>query len=117
MELYAGSYGHRYSDTLDALVGLSAEAVQTAVDEAVEYELRYLADSCMHDGPSSGCTADGYCAECDSDSCSLCNAEIVTYGIWPIYRVSDLGGLRKTIDIVRDLRDTQYPRDVVSIGV
>lgn len=118
MQLYAGSYGHRFSDPTTTLVGFSAESVQSAVDEAVEYELHELSNYCEHDRilGADTCTSMGECDECGSDTCSLCNADIVTYGVWPVYRVSDLGGLRKTIDIVRELRDTQYPRDVVSIG-
>lgn len=120
MQLYAGSYGHRFSDAQDTLVGFTAESVQSAVDEAVEYELNELALYCEHatvvNSALVTCTESGYCALCGSDTCSLCNADIVTYGVWPVYRVSDLGGLRRTIDIIKELRENLPTPSVVSIG-
>ena len=35
----------------------------------------------------------------------MCDADLVWYGAWPVYRVSDLGGLRRTITYVREARE------------
>ena len=116
--LYVGSYGHRYSDALGSVAGFDSDAIETAIIQAAAYEREELAAYCEHTGNpdgDGGCNANGDCEECElytGGDCVMCNPDIVTYGVWPVYRVSDLGGLRYAKGILYDLRS----RDVVHFG-
>lgn len=116
--LYVGSYGHRYSDTLGSVAGFDRDAVASAIAEATEYEAKELASYCEHTGNpdgDDGCNANGDCPECEEytgGDCNMCDPDIVTYGVWPVSRVSDLGGLRIAKCILSDLRES----DVVHFG-
>lgn len=98
IELYVASFGHRYSDPCATAVGLTREAVEDAIEYAMEEERADLVNYCdiQHaNDPDS-----------PVEDCSLCTPDLVTFGVWPIYRVDELGGLRNTIEILRECRES-----------
>jgi hypothetical protein len=97
IDLYVASFGHRYSDPCTTFVGLTAEAVGDAVEEAMEYERGDLAGYCDIEHDDDQLVAD----------CSLCTPDLVTFGVWQVYRTEELGGLRNTIGIIRDCRESK----------
>lgn len=95
MELFIGSFGHRYSDALQTYIGFTESAVDEAVNRAYEYEIDELKAYCdlEHD--------EAY----PESECLMCNPDLVTSGSWRINRVSELGGLRNVINLVKECRE------------
>ena len=132
IELWIGSYGYRYSDPYcrGTVAGLTREAAENLLDRCAAYEAEELPEYCEldHDtlaqqsGPCSQCeitTINGVrchetgCPEIRTgermyprEDCSFCNPDIVTSGVWPVYHVSDVGGLRNAIAIIRECRES-----------
>lgn len=95
MDLYIGSYGHRYSDPSMRYIGFTRESVEEAVERGIEWEKKELP---------------GYCdiehGEDEEEACSLCNPDIVTYGVWPIHHIRDyFSGIRECINAIKDARE------------
>lgn len=93
--LYFASYGERCSDPIRTYVGLDANAVEEATDAAMEFEREDDAGICdldhttEEDGPES--------------ECSLCNPQLVSYGVSAEYRPFKSGFL--TLADWRDIRN------------
>ena len=98
MELYCGSYGQRYSDPMTTFYGTSSSQVEDLLDKAVEYEAEELESCCEQEHNEDSL----------EDDCSLCNSEIVTWGVWPVYRIDELGGLSEAKRIIQDIREYGY---------
>lgn len=90
--VYVGSFGHRYGDPIATFVGLSEEAVQTALDNAIEYEASELPAYCEHN--DNGLCADD-CEVCQG-ACSLCWPDLVQWGVWPESRPVRDGMMSRT---------------------
>ena len=97
IDLYVASFGHRYSDPCTTFVGLTREAVADAVDEAMEYERVEMGGYCETEHDADDLATD----------CGYCTPDLVTFGIWPVYHTEDLGGLRNTIGIIRECRESE----------
>mgnify|MGYP001582758567 CR=1 FL=1 len=94
MEIFIGSYGYRWNDAMGTAIGLTRSAVEEAIDKSCEWEKTEMP---------------GYCErEHDDDpeeDCVFCNPDLVTYGVRPLYHCSELGGLRNTINYVKNAKE------------
>lgn len=95
MELWISSFGHRYSDPICTYVGFTESAVDAAIERACEYEADELRAYCEIEH-----------SEAEPEfACIMCNPDLVTFGTWRVNHVSDLGGLRKVINLVKECRE------------
>ena len=102
--LYFGSYGPRYSDPLGTFCGLTREAVEGAVERALDYERGELPGYCDRDHSRAEYGPDGR-----EEDCSLCNPDIVSFGIWAESRpIKDgfLKDFRELLAVSRELLES-----------
>lgn len=101
MQLFIGGYGYRYNDFMSTFVGFKKEDVEKAIEDGCKWEEEEMPSYCEHGDE----LCDDDCEDCNGSECAFCHPDLVTGGVWEINHVSDLGGLKRAKEIIRNMRD------------
>ena len=97
MNFYVGSFGPQYGDPIATLTAFDRLSLEELLDRAVEDEIALCASLCNIE----------HNAESPTEDCSLCNADVVSYGAWytpsPV-RSGIVGSFGELLRLVRQMR-------------
>ena len=102
--MFVGSYGHRYSDPLGTFVSRDRDALEDALEDAVQWEQDELPGYCeiAHDLDDL------------EDDCAFCSPDVVSYGIYQM-TAHDLGAIVDADDLIYALRDARTSDSGVAV--